>query len=78
MAGVDLVDNLPGLLFGSSFHTPDEQLTFPLLEEVPIWAYNWDLMEALHKSPKAEKEQEQVGRVRAGLLHQYLKYMLSI
>ena len=46
------------------YELADEQLTFPLLEEVPIWAYNWDLKEALHKSPKAEKEQEQVNSVK--------------
>ena len=46
------------------YELADKQLTFPLMDEVPIWAYNWDLKEALHKSPKAEKEQKQVNNLK--------------
>ena len=36
---VDLVDNLPGLLLGSSFPTPDEQLTFLWGTLAAEWAH---------------------------------------
>ena len=53
------------------YELAEQQLTFALLDEVPIWAFNWDLKEELHKSPKAQKKEKELNnyneRLKAAL-----------